>query len=215
MNLPVVLPAAPVESRKRPYRGRRFLQIALALVALAALIAIVRPWSDGATTTTGSQDAATDQIYRQADLKSLPPTAGGPAPGVENMRAADQYAASHPDEFAGALGSGDKYILGFSNNAEDHLRRLRELVPHPDFIAVYDAEHPLSTLEPIRDRVARERTDLASDGINIDGVVVDLFTSRVQIWVIDLTPEARAALEDRFGARHIEVFNGAFGSPAH
>jgi len=99
----------------------------------------------------------------------------------------EEYGVEHTDVFGGIVyGRGRQYV-GFTQEAADHLARLRQRVDDPNVLRAFVAEHSYAELRETAERVAADMRALRDEGIHITAVGPGPYLDR------------RGVLQDRVG----------------
>jgi hypothetical protein len=185
------------------------------LVVVAATLGVVtkvaqRPACAFSAPPAIATGAADDDVVK---LKDVPPLGGGPMPLLPEDAnalgaAVRAYGAEHPDVYGDVfLGQGHLWV-GFTADAAHHLAALRVQVDHPELLRAFEADFPERDLLALQDRITRDLTTLAAQGINASVVMIDVVHNRVEVDVAGEGNHARDVLTRRYGGAMLIVRGG-------
>jgi hypothetical protein len=110
-----------------------------------------------------------------------------------------EYGAEHTDVYAGIVYGGHVYV-GFTQDAADHLARLRQRVDDPDAVRAFIANHTLAECLATAARIRADMRALREEGIEITGVGADQYRSGVGVTLRRPDDGQEATLRERYGA---------------
>lgn len=116
------------------------------------------------------------------------------------------YGAAHSNVYAGSwiehhAGGGETMNVGFTADAEAHLRALRQVFPYPEALRLFPADLSHAELESLADRVYADDEILRRLGIQITAISVDEATNAVVVEEPEPTDAHDVLLKERFGPK--------------
>jgi hypothetical protein len=116
--------------------------------------------------------------------------------------AATVFAGSYLED----LGRGGLAFVGFTQDSQRHLTRLRSVFPFPQKLRLFPVKHSLPYLDSVHRRIDGDLASLASQGLAIHTVSTSIQENRVTIGVASLDADTIAELENRYGRGNIRIF---------
>jgi hypothetical protein len=96
--------------------------------------------------------------------------------------------------------------IGFTKSAKEKVRSFHKYAKQPQRIRAFKAAYSLAELEEKKQHILNATPKLASNGIQVSQVAVDIKTNIVRVGVVNLDSAKRAAITSLFGP--VDIYEG-------
>ncbi len=179
------------------------LLISIAL-ALGSLLILTSP------RTAVAQDRCDSQI--PVESNGINPGAKWEQPEPSDVLSASRYVSAHETTMAGPIVNGREIYVGAVTGACLALQTLRSRAQAPGHVHVYAALASISTLKSIQVAIDAHRMQLATAGVSINSIGVNLYSSNVSVTVSSSQSSAEMVLRKRYSPGRPELISVAHGN---
>lgn len=102
-----------------------------------------------------------------------------------------------PDTHALFYFYGGSVIVGFTEDLDSHLEKLRRIVPDPRRVGVFQARFSARELREVQDGIRSQQ--LQTLGLDVRAIFIDYRQNLVALEVVDPPPEAEETVEELYG----------------
>jgi hypothetical protein len=120
--------------------------------------------------------------------------------GYRDRSAVRSFGGVYIDQAHGGL-----VYVGFTEAPRAHMAALRKLFPYPNRLRLFRVRNTEAELDEVHTAVADARSDLAGEGVDIQGISTAVQSNVVEIQVRSDDQQTVAMLEKRFGSDKIRV----------